>query len=71
MFYNVLQYVLAGLIVAAAGIVAVRAVIAATKGRESKLTACVGCKLQDFCQKPEKNSAKKCADKVAQVKKQQ
>lgn len=71
MYYNVLQYVLVGLIVAAAVVAAVRAVIAALKDRKSKLTACAGCKLQDYCQKPEKNSAKKCGDKVAQIKKQQ
>ena len=68
---NVLQYVLVGLVVAAAVVAAVRAIIAALNGRKTKLTACAGCKLQEFCQKPEKNSAKKCADKVAQVKKTQ
>lgn len=68
---NVLQYVLVGLVVAAAVVAAVRAIIAALNGRKTKLTACAGCKLQEFCQKPEKNSAKKCADKVAQVKNRQ
>ena len=40
----------------------------AAKGKKTTLTACASCKLKDVCQKPEKNSAKKCADKVAQVK---
>ena len=64
-----IQYVLAGLIVALAAMAAVRSVVKAARGRKTQLTACAGCKLQDLCQKPEKNSAKKCADKVAQVKK--
>ena len=64
-----LQYVLAGLIVALAVVATVRSIVKASRGRKTKLTACAGCKLQDLCQKPEKNSAKKCADKVAQVKK--
>lgn len=71
MNYDVVQYVLVGLIVAAAVIAAVRTLVAAMKERKSKLTACAGCKLQEFCLKPEKNSAKKCADKVAQIKKRQ
>jgi len=62
------QYVLAGLIVTLAVIAAVRAVVRAANNKKTALTACAGCKLKDFCQKPEKNSAKKCADKVAQVK---
>jgi len=62
------QYVLASLIVALAVIAAVRAVVRAANNKKTALTACAGCKLKDFCQKPEKNSAKKCADKVAQVK---
>ena len=64
-----LQYVLAGLIVALAVMAAVQSVFKAARGHKTKLTACAGCKLKDCCQKPEKNSAKKCADKVAQVKK--
>ena len=64
-----IQYVLAGLIVGAAVVAAVRAIMKAVNGRKSALTACAACKLKDVCQKPEKNSAKKCADKVAQVKK--
>ncbi len=66
---DLFQYVLAGVIVAAAVVAAVRAVIRAARMRKTPLSACLGCKLQDVCQKPEKNSAKKCADKVAQVKK--
>ena len=49
----------------------VRSIVRAVKGQQTALTACAGCKLKDVCQKPEKNSAKKCADKVAQVKKSQ
>ena len=63
------QYVLAGMIVALAVVAAVRSIIKAARGRKTTQTACAGCKLKDLCQKPEKNSAKKCADKVAQVKK--
>ena len=70
-FYNVMQYILVGLAIAVAILAAVRALSAALGNRETKLTACAGCKLQEFCKKPEKNSVKKCADKVAQVKKQQ
>lgn len=68
---ELVQYVLAGLIVAAAVFAAVRSIVRAAKSQRTTLTACAGCKLQDVCCKPEKNSAKKCADKVAQVKNQQ
>ena len=68
---TLVQYVLAGLIVALAVFAAIRSVVRAARNQQTTLTACAGCKLQDICQKPEKNSAKKCADKVAQVKKQQ
>ena len=66
-----IQYVIVGLIVLAASVATVRAVMRAAKDKKSALTACTACKLKDICQKPEKNSAKKCADKVAQVKNQQ
>lgn len=66
-----LQYVLAGIIVAAAVFAAARSIWRAANNRKTALTACAACKLKDVCQKPEKNSAKKCADKVAQVKKSQ
>ena len=59
---------LVGVIVAIAVVAAVRSVVGAVKGKKTALTACATCKLKDVCQKPEKNSAKKCADKVAQVK---
>ena len=65
---DAVQYVLAGLIVAVAVFVVIRSVVRAIKGRKIALTACAACKLKDICQKPEKNSVKKCADKVAQVK---
>ena len=65
------QYVLAGIIVAAALFAAVRAFWRAANDRKTAITACTACKLKDICQKPEKNSTKKCADKVAQVKKPQ
>lgn len=71
MFSDVLQYLIAGLIVAAALFAAVRAIILTMRGRKTDLNACAGCKLQEFCQKPEKYSVKKCADKVAQVKNRQ
>lgn len=71
MTYDVLQYVLAALIVVAAGVFVVRALARAAQNKKTALTACGSCKLKDVCQKPEKNSAKKCADKVAQVKKTQ
>ena len=66
---DIIQYLLAGLIVAAAVVAVERTIVSSLKNRQSALTACVGCKLQDICQKPEKNTAKKCGDKVAQVKK--
>ena len=66
---EVVQYVLAGLIVLAAVIAVVRTVARTVRGRKSSLTACASCKSRDCCQRPDKNSAKKCADKVAQVKK--
>ena len=65
---NWLQYLLVGVIVAIAVVAAVRSAVGAAKGKKTALTACSSCKLKDVCQKPEKNSAKKCADKVAQVK---
>ena len=65
---ELIQYVLAGLIVAAAVYAVARAVWRAAHDRKTVLTACASCKLKDVCSKPEKNSAKKCADKVAQVK---
>lgn len=67
----IIQYVLAGIIVTAAVFAVVRSIVKAARNEETVLTACVGCKLQDVCRKAEKNSAKKCADKVAQVKKSQ
>ena len=66
---DLFQYILAGLIVAVAVLAAGRAVWRAAHDRKTVLTACASCKLKDVCSKPEKNSAKKCADKVAQVKK--
>ncbi len=66
--YDIFQYVLVVLIVAAAGVYTVRALARAAQNKKTALTACGSCKLKDVCQKPEKNSAKKCADKVAQVK---
>ncbi len=63
------QYILVGVIVAAAVLAVVRSVVKAARNEKTALSACAGCKLQDMCQKPEKNSAKKCADKVAHVKK--
>ena len=68
---ELVQQILAGLIVAAAVAATVRSVYRAVNERKSALTACATCKLKDVCQKSEKNSAKKCGDKVAQVKKQQ
>ena len=68
---DVVQYILVCMIVTAAVVAAVRSFIHAARSRKSALTACAACKLKDVCQKPEKNSAKKCADKVAQVKKPQ
>ncbi len=65
------QYLLAGLIVAFAVYAVVRTIVMTIKDQRTVLTACTGCRLHDICQKPEKNSAKKCADKVAQVKKSQ
>lgn len=62
-----IQYIIAGIIVGFAVFAAVRSFVRTSKSRKTALTACAGCKLQDFCQKPEKNSAKKCDDKVAQV----
>ena len=68
---DVLQYLIAGLIVAAALFIVVRAIILTVRGRQSDLNACAGCKLQELCQKSEKYSVKKCGDKVAQVKNRQ
>ena len=64
-----IQYVLAAVIVGIAIFAVVRSIVRTARNEKTALTACAGCKLQDICQKPEKNSAKKCADKVAQVKK--
>ena len=66
---DTVQYLLAGTIVLGAVIALVRTIVLTMKKRQSALTACTGCKLQDVCNKAEKNSAKKCADKVAQVEK--
>ncbi len=71
MTYDAFQYLVVALIVAAAVALTMRAVVRTARGKKSELTACYSCKLKDVCQKPEKNSAKKCADKVAQVKKSQ
>jgi len=68
---EIVQYLLVGLIVAAAVCVVVKSAARAARSKPTVLTACTGCKLQEICQKPQKNSAKKCADKVAQVKKSQ
>lgn len=66
-----IQYIIAGVIVALALYAVVRSIVRAARNQKTPLTACAGCRLQDVCRKPEKNSAKKCADKVAQVKKSQ
>ena len=71
MFSDVFQYLIVGLIVSSALFAAVRAIILTLRGRKTDLNACTGCKLQEFCQKPEKYSVKKCGDKVAQVKNRQ
>ena len=71
MTYNIFQIVLVALIIAAAVVLILSAVIRAALDKKTPLTACYSCKLKDICQKPEKNSAKKCADKVAQVKNSQ
>jgi len=63
-----LQCVVAVVIVALAVIAVARSFARAAKGKKSTLTTCASCRLKDMCQKAEKNSAKKCADKVAQVK---
>jgi len=63
-----IQYILAGIIVAAAVFAAVRTVIRTLRHRRTALTACAGCRLQEYCNKPEKFSVKKCDDKVAQTK---
>lgn len=68
---NITQCLLVSAIVLVAVAAVVRSIVRAVKGQRTALTACTGCKLKDVCQKPEKNSAKKCADKVAQVKKSQ
>ena len=68
---ELVQYVLAGVIVLAALLLSLRSVIRTIRGRKTALTACASCKLRDCCQSPDKNTAKKCADKVAQVKKLQ
>ena len=68
---QVVQYLIVGLIVAAALFAAVRTIILTVRGKKTELNACASCKLQEFCQKPEKNSVKKCGDKVVQIKKQQ
>ena len=68
---SIVQYLLVGLIVSVAVWAAIRSVMRAANNRKSALTACAACKLKDVCRKPEKNSAKKCADKVAHVKKPQ
>ena len=65
---SVLQYVIVAIIVGLAVVAVVRTIIRTLRDHKTALTACAGCKLQDVCQRPEKNSAKKCADKVAQVK---
>ena len=65
---DVIQYVLEGVIVLAAVLAALRSVIRSIRGKKSSLTACASCKSRDCCQRPDKKSTKKCADKVAQVK---
>ena len=66
---DTIQYLLVGIIVLGAVIALVRTIVLTMKNRQTALTACAGCKLHDVCNKPEKNSAKKCANKVAQVEK--
>ena len=66
-----IQYIIAGIVVAVAIFAVARTIVRTARDEKTALTACAGCKLRDVCQRPEKNSAKKCADKVAQVKKKQ
>ena len=68
---DIFQYVLVALIVSAAALLTARAIVRAARNKKTALTACNSCKLKDICQKPEKNSAKKCDEKVAQVEKLQ
>ena len=66
-----IQFFIAGVIVALAVWAVVRSIVRAARNQKTALTACAGCKLQEICHNPQKNNAKKCADKVAQVKKSQ
>ena len=68
---EVVQYVLVVVIVGAAVVAVIRAIVLMLREQKTVLAACTGCKLQEYCQKSKKNSAKKCADKVAQVKNHQ
>ena len=55
---DVVQYLLVGLIVMAAVVAVVRSIVRTVRNKSKSQTACAGCKLQDICQKTEKNSAK-------------
>ena len=46
---DIIQYVLAGLIVAAAVVAAMRSALRAMRSKKSVLTACAACKLKDVC----------------------
>lgn len=48
---EVVQYILAGIIVIAAVVAVVRSIICAARGCKTNLTACSGCKLQGICGK--------------------
>ena len=59
-----LQYVIVGLIVAAAVFAAVRSIVLTLRDRKTALTACSGCGLKDVCRKAEKNSTKNVSIKL-------
>jgi len=65
---NQVQYLLAGIIVAAAIFAVIRTIVRTARGKRTAINTCASCKLKDYCTRPEKFSAKKCVDKVAQTK---
>lgn len=59
----VIQYVLAGIIIAAAVFAAIRTVYRTVREKKTVLNTCAGCKLQSVCNKPEKINNTACDSK--------
>ncbi len=65
---EIIQYTLAGIIIATAVFAALRTVYRTVREKKTVLNNCAGCKLQSCCKKPERVSNRACHDKENGIK---